>query len=179
MNNYSLYADEIQNRVTMKEVAEFYGVTFDHNGFAKCPFHSEKTASFKVQKNKWGHCFGCGWNGDVIKFLVDLFGLPFQAACERLNIDFNLALPIMRKPTLREQRNAEVRHKAVQAERAKQEADKLYEHELYWALWEAWIICDNAIRDFAPVNACDVIHPFYAEALKKIDKINYYIDLYL
>ncbi len=30
------------------------------------------------------NCFGCGWSGDVIKFIQEAEGLDFKAACERL-----------------------------------------------------------------------------------------------
>ena len=38
-----------------------------------CPFHTEKTPSFNVNKDKgFFHCFGCGVGGDVVKF-VELY----------------------------------------------------------------------------------------------------------
>lgn len=48
-------------------------------GFAKCPFHSEKTASFRVypKENRW-HCFGaCNKGGDAIDFVGKLYNLTF------------------------------------------------------------------------------------------------------
>jgi len=37
-----------------------------------CPFHAEKSPSFTVSPTKqFYHCFGCGANGDAIRFLVE------------------------------------------------------------------------------------------------------------
>lgn len=48
---------------------------------ALCPFHAESTPSFSIRDNiGWGHCFGCGWSGDVIDFVVELRGMPFAEA---------------------------------------------------------------------------------------------------
>lgn len=47
--------------------------------WAKCPFHKEKKPSFHLWKSV-GHCFGCNWHGDTIKFLIDKEGLTFQEA---------------------------------------------------------------------------------------------------
>lgn len=35
-----------------------------------CPFHREKTPSFTIHAGKLdrGHCYGCGWHGDVIDY---------------------------------------------------------------------------------------------------------------
>lgn len=52
---------------------------------ACCPFHSEKTASFKVSPTKqFYNCFGCGANGDAIKFLQEHQGLSFKDAVSAL-----------------------------------------------------------------------------------------------
>lgn len=46
-----------------------------------CPFHSEKSPSFHVNDAKGlYHCFGCGANGDAIKFLREVEGLDFLEA---------------------------------------------------------------------------------------------------
>lgn len=49
-----------------------------------CPFHRESTASFAVYEDH-AHCFGCGWHGDVIKFVMDMEGLDFMGAVRRID----------------------------------------------------------------------------------------------
>ena len=48
-----------------------------------CPFHKENTPSFSIKNNR-GKCFGCGWSGDSIKFLMDLKNLNFPEAIREL-----------------------------------------------------------------------------------------------
>ena len=52
---------------------------------APCPFHNEKTPSFKVdpRKNTF-YCYGCGAHGDVIQFVMDHDKLTFHEALEHL-----------------------------------------------------------------------------------------------
>jgi hypothetical protein len=55
--------------------------------WALCPFHVEKTPSFKVSPAKQTfYCFGCGAKGDVIDFIMKLHNLYFQNACRYLGI---------------------------------------------------------------------------------------------
>lgn len=54
-----------------------------HKGL--CPFHSEKTPSFMVNEEMGLYkCFGCGAGGDVFKFLMEVEGIDFRDALERL-----------------------------------------------------------------------------------------------
>lgn len=54
-------------------------------GFYKCPFHSERSASFTwfVKQNKY-HCFGCGANGDAIDFVQKMHNTDFKGALQIL-----------------------------------------------------------------------------------------------
>ncbi|MDA8092330.1 MAG: VapE family protein [Betaproteobacteria bacterium] len=55
---------------------------------ACCPFHSEKTPSFKVNPEKrFYHCFGCGEHGNAIDFLVKHQCLSFKEACVSLGAE--------------------------------------------------------------------------------------------
>ncbi|MGA1789868.1 MAG: DNA primase [bacterium] len=50
-----------------------------------CPFHSEKTPSFHVDKEKQlFYCFGCHIGGNAITFLMKIENLAFPEALERL-----------------------------------------------------------------------------------------------
>ncbi len=52
---------------------------------APCPFHKEKTPSFYVNDEKaFYQCFGCGVDGDAIRWLTDARGLPFMDAVKEL-----------------------------------------------------------------------------------------------
>ena len=44
-----------------------------------CPFHDEKTPSFRVNKQRF-KCFGCGVHGDIISWITRTRGLSFQQA---------------------------------------------------------------------------------------------------
>ena len=55
------------------------------NYVARCPFHTEKTPSFSVNRNKqFFYCFGCGASGNAIGFLMDYSHLGFVEAVEDL-----------------------------------------------------------------------------------------------
>ncbi len=52
---------------------------------ARCPFHSEKSPSFSVNRKKqFYHCFGCGVGGNAISFLMAFSHLDFVEAIEDL-----------------------------------------------------------------------------------------------
>lgn len=52
---------------------------------ACCPFHHEKTPSFKVNPKKgMYHCFGCGASGDAVEFVIQHTGCTFTEAVERI-----------------------------------------------------------------------------------------------
>lgn len=55
--------------------------------WCNCPFHNEKTPSFKVERRggHWRfHCFGCGESGDIIDFVRKKGGHSFPKAIETL-----------------------------------------------------------------------------------------------
>ena len=63
------------------------------NWEACCPFHEEKTPSFKVNPVKGIYkCFGCGKGGDAISFVMDIESVSYVEAIRSLARRFNVAL---------------------------------------------------------------------------------------
>jgi DNA primase len=61
-----------------------------------CPFHKEKSPSFKVDNVRRAyHCFGCGAGGDAIDWLIKMEAMSFPDAVKALNRD---ALPETKRP---------------------------------------------------------------------------------
>lgn len=86
-------SSEIKKRVSCVDACRQYGIDLNRQGFARCPFHSEKTASFKAYSGDRGfHCFGCQESGTVIDLVMKLFDCSVGDACKRLNDDFRLGL---------------------------------------------------------------------------------------
>ncbi len=71
-----------------------------------CPFHAERTPSFTVNDAMgFGHCFGCGWHGDIIRFVMDRQSCGFREAYHRLaNDDLPTWTPAERAKAQAEQR---------------------------------------------------------------------------
>ncbi|GAB4262026.1 MAG: DNA primase [Methylomicrobium sp.] len=78
--------DLIDSHIPLKKT----GVNF----VARCPFHSEKTPSFSVNRKKqFYYCFGCGASGNAISFLMDYNHLNFVEAVEDLASFVGLPVP--------------------------------------------------------------------------------------
>lgn len=46
-----------------------------------CPFHQEDSPSFALyEESNTAHCYGCGWSGDTIKFIMETHNVDFKEA---------------------------------------------------------------------------------------------------
>lgn len=59
-------------------------IELNKSNFALCPFHKEKTPSFKLFKDNHWKCFGCGEGGDVLDFIMKKNNLDFRQAIDYL-----------------------------------------------------------------------------------------------
>ena len=124
------FLDELRSRLTL---SDYVGKRVrlkkkgrEHSGL--CPFHNEKTPSFTVNDDKaFYHCFGCGAHGSAIDWAMQMEGLSFPEAVERLAGDAGMAVP---QSTPEEQARAKRAKTLLDANEA---ASAWFEKQLYQA----------------------------------------------
>src|SRR2546423_9089481 len=90
------FIDDLQRQADIVRVVSDY-VTLKKKGanwMACCPFHQEKTPSFSVNPSKGFYkCFGCGKGGTAFNFLMEMEGLNFPEAVQRVAEISGVMLP--------------------------------------------------------------------------------------
>lgn len=84
---------EIKSRIVIQDVIGEY-VKLKKSGAdleGLCPFHNEKTPSFKVEvKKNMFKCFGCGIGGDAVKFLMEHKKISYIDAIKLLAAKYHI-----------------------------------------------------------------------------------------
>ena len=58
-----------------------------------CPFHSEKTPSFKINPENTGHCFGCGRHASALDVFMELEDVSeVRAAALQMAEQYNIKI---------------------------------------------------------------------------------------
>lgn len=89
--------EEIKSRLDVADViGEYVQLKPAGSGAMKglCPFHTERTPSFHVSRERqiW-KCFGCDKGGDIFSFFMDIEGYTFPEALEALAAKAGVTLP--------------------------------------------------------------------------------------
>lgn len=140
-----------------------YGIEIDKKGFAKCPFHDEKTASFRVYKDGTYHCFGCGAHGDVITFVMGMQNLSFKETCELLDRDI----------TYSEQRRIDRTKKQVKAKSDR----RTNSIKAYWEAFDNWILNELIIENFKPSGPESEPNDMFLSALNQRSILEHKLNL--
>ena len=156
--------DKVKHNVSFLLLAQEYGVQFDRSGFARCPFHSERTASFHVYQNT-GYCFGCGWRGDVISFVRQYYGMSFVDALHKLCDDFAIAYDGSERFSEWRNRNIEMRKRKTRLDELQRQYNDAKEHAD--DMLNLYIICERFIESFPPGN------DMHDLAEREIERIKY------
>ena len=107
------FLDDLKAQIDIVQVVQDYvplkQAGNSHKGL--CPFHSEKSPSFHVYRDKgFFHCFGCGVGGDVLKFVELQEKLGFQDAVRQLAHRFGVQVP---EPTTERDAAADTEREAL------------------------------------------------------------------
>ena len=155
--------DTLKARVTVPQAAAHYGVRIGRNGMCRCPFHSDKTPSMKINETYF-YCFGCHSTGDVIDFTASLFDLSPLEAARKLATDFGIDPNTPASATVAP---PHIRQEESRWEREGRCASVLIEYEL---------LLKNRQRRFAPVQPSDEWVNRFVFASHALPQVSYLID---
>ncbi|MBQ3080363.1 MAG: DNA primase [Clostridia bacterium] len=112
------WLDELRARVSIEDVVG-ESVQLRRKGrylWACCPFHNEKTPSFKVDTDsQMFYCFGCHKGGNVITFVMENDRMEFMEAVEALAERVHLKIPEKTESTATDDYNRQIREKIYEA----------------------------------------------------------------
>jgi DNA primase len=116
--------DEIRERVDIVDLISRYialkPAGRNHKGL--CPFHTEKTPSFNVSRDRQiFHCFGCGVGGNVFGFLIRHDNLTFPEAVRMLARECGVEIA---------EEETEERDRTARLAKANEVAQRLYRRTL-------------------------------------------------
>lgn len=124
-----LSREQVLGAADLTVLASRCGVELRQSGrvwWAPCPFHAEKSASFKIELrgNGWRYkCFGCGAGGDAIDFWMRLHeGVTFPEALEQVGEVFGIYGKAV-SPEMRDRLEAKRRAMLRRQEQARHEAE--------------------------------------------------------
>ena len=161
-----MYYNEIKERVTAGEAAEYYGIETNFAGFSHCIFHSENTASMKFFSDSGRfYCFGCGASGDSIDLVAQLFGTSRSEAAVKLNSDFHLGCPMERKATLSERYEQREKERERKERKKRQEEDRARLFDAYYSAIDKVISYEKNIKRYKPIECVEKLHPKFVEAI--------------
>jgi hypothetical protein len=160
-------AEQVKALVSMEDILRHYGFPTARRGRIPCPLHNGKDNNFSY-RDGYFKCFVCGEHGSVIDFVMKLFGIDFKQAVIRIDSDFGLGLTEIRPDPGERSKILEARRR--EAERAKRVKGEYAAAEREFRYW--WFVK----KYFAPVDPDAEIDPLYAEALKRIPALEYYLD---
>ena len=86
----------VKSKVSMVDIANYYGLKVNRRGFTICPFHNDKHASMKIFKGytkKDGfYCHSCGASGDIFSYVSMIEGISFQDSVRFIASIFNVPI---------------------------------------------------------------------------------------
>ncbi len=136
--------EEIENRVSVRDVLQKYWSQPDRNGRYKCVAHNGKDYNMSIEKG-FAYCFVCNRNMGSLTIAKEIFGLTTAEAIKKIDEDFGLGLG---KPlTPQEKKKYAEQQRKKERERKRQEEMAKFESECLAIIAEKLRIADDYIRE--------------------------------
>ena len=162
--------DEVKQRLTIRQVVEYYGYKVNRAGQFICPFHNDHKPSASI-KNDYFNCFVCGAGGDLITFTAKLHGLSNYEACKKLIDDFGLNI-VTEKQTQADRLRADRERVKRQAElkRQKEIEDLIHHTGLVLASYHCYLWQGKQLYPYEHIR--------HIRALQELTQATYYLECY-
>lgn len=161
-------SEQIKSAVSMPQLLQAYGFQVGRTNEMHCPFHAEKTPSFKVYEDHF-HCYGCGAHGDIFEFVQRYFDLTFPQAQLRIAGDFGIDAELSRKQPCEETER-------IRREREQKALEKYRSDMEYRRIAEEHRQLRRDLIDYAPRSEYDFVHDRYVYALHRVEYLQYLLD---
>ena len=170
-------AEQITDRITMRDVFSRYGFETDRKGNICCPFHNETKPSLGTYANdkRW-HCFGCNEGGNVIDFVMKYYNLSFKQTIIKLDYDFNLHL-LDRKLSRAERE--QLKQQEIERKRRLEEERKAKEEKnmTFYDILDMWVKNERITSRYKGLSKCAFDYPEeYWKALLYRQCASYFLD---
>jgi DNA primase len=121
------------------------------------------------------YCFGCGYSADVIGFVKDYFNLSFIETLKKIDVDFGLCL--YTSTGFEDVRKAHYKAKIEADKREKAKRQKQKNETEYWDAFGEWERLKENKKKYAPKTQTEDLHPLFIEAVQKLPKQEYILDI--
>lgn len=167
--------DLIYDSVSMTDVLKMYHHT-GSRGRTNCPIHNGKDNNF-CYTDKVYHCWTCGAKGNIVGFVMELFGLSYIDACRKINEDFSLNIPLDGNLTFRQKQEARQKLQKIRAECEAEKKQRQDENDRYNALMDEYAVMDIIRIYLAPKSEDEPLDDLYVKAMHRLPVIEYLLNI--
>lgn len=155
-------SDRIKDLLPMREVVEMYGFSPNRQSCIRCPFHSEKTASFHIYSKSY-YCFGCGKSGDIFSFVQEIKGVSFKDALYSLAQTVGIQIEDVTQANIEK----------VERKASNQEKWEAKEYAIYRILDAYYYLLKVWFEEFAPKSPDEEQNVYFLTACRELAKLDY------
>ena len=161
-------SDRIKDLLPMREVIEMYGFSPNRHNCIRCPFHSEKTASFHIYSKSY-YCFGCGKSGDIFSFVQEIKGVSFKDALYSLAQIVGIPTEDVTKANIMK----------VERKASNQEKWEAKEYAIYRILSTYFNLLKLWFEELSPASSDEEPNVYFITACRELAKLDYDCMIYI